>query len=476
MKTIHRGFRGIAALVLLLLAGCNVPRITQQTALTLPAAYDTPADSATAAEIGWRSFFADERLIRLIDTALVHNWDVLSAFHRVQAARSELLSAKSMLRPSADAVTSTAIRRFGLYTMDGAGNSSTFIQPGKIVPADLPDFYIGVQSSWELDIWGKLRNRSKAAFSRVLASEEGKNWIVSGLVAELAGAYYSLTALDQSRQILAATIGLQEQALEMVRTQKAAAVINELAVKQFEAELKRIQGLHIQIGQEITETETRIRFLSGLYPGEVARDTSLFQGVIPKLVKTGVPADLLRNRPDIRQAELELVAAGADVQASRALFLPRLQLTAALGYQAFQPGLLFTTPASLAYTLLGNMTAPLLNRAAIKAQFRKADAYRLEAMYQYQKTVANGFSEVYIALARIRNLENQYKTKEQEVTILVQSAEIAGSLFRTGRATYLEVLFAQQKAIQARLELVELRKMQMLATVTLYKALGGGWR
>ena len=464
------------AFFMLLLAGCKVPRITQQSALTIPAAYCLSTDSTTDADRGWRQFFGDDQLARLIDTALLRNWDVLSAFQRVQAARAELLSAKSALRPTADAVTSSAIRRFGLYTMDGAGNSSTFMQPGKIVPTDLPDYYVGVQSSWELDIWGKLRNRRKAAFSRVLASEEGKNWVVSGLVAELAGAYYNLAALDQSRQILATTISLQEQALEMVRTQKAAAVINELAVKQFEAELKRIQGLHIQIGQDITETETRIRFLSGLYPGEVTRDTGLFRGVIPRLVKSGVPADLLRNRPDIRQAELELVAAGADLQASRALFLPRLQLTAALGYQAFQPGLLFTTPASVAYTLLGNVTAPLLNRAAIKAQFRKADAVRLEAMYQYQKVVANGFSEVYVALARIRNLENQYNTKEQEVNILVQSADIAGSLFRTGRATYLEVLFAQQKAIQSRLEMVELRKMQMLATVTLYRALGGGWR
>lgn len=476
MKELSRHWLAPVLLSGVLLAGCAAPKISVQPSLQLPASYGLSSGGTSGAATGWRNFFADTHLVRLIDTALLHNWDLQSAFQRVQAARSELLSARSVLRPSVDAVTSTAIRRFGLYTMDGAGNISTFIQPGKIVPVDLPDFYVGLQTSWELDIWGKLNNRKKAAFSRVLASEEGKNLVVSSLVAELAVAYYSLTALDQSRQILASTRRLQEQALEMVRTQKAAAVINELAVQQFEAESKRLEGLSWQIDQEITETENRIRFLCGRYPGTVSRDTSMFRTAVLPALASGFPTDLLSNRPDIRQAELELLATGADLRATRAAFYPRLQLNAAFGYQAFRPDLLFTTPASIAYSLLGNLSGPLFNRAAIKAQFQKADAARMEALYQYQKSVAGGFSEVYTAITRIRNLEKQYRTKEEEVLALTQSGEIAATLFRTGRASYLEVLFAQQKAIQASLDLVELRKKQLVATVMLYKALGGGWK
>ncbi len=462
--------------LLLIFSGCSVPRGTATSVTALPAAYTNSTDTATLATISWRRFFGDPYLVKLIDTALVRNWDLQSVAQRIRSAGADVLAARGPLRPSLDLSVASGIRRFGLYTMDGAGNISTFIQPGKIVPVDLPDYYLGLQSSWELDVWKKLRSRRKAAQARLLAGTEGRNWLVSGLVAEIAAAYYSLSAMDQARQVLTETIALQEQALGMVQTQKAAAVINELAVKQFEAELKRLEGLRTAVQQDIISTESHIRLLTGSLPGKVERDTALFSQVVPPDLQTGVPASLLTNRPDIRQAEGMLQAARADLAASRAFFFPRLQINAALGYQAFRPDLLFTTPASIAYTLLGNLTAPLLNRAALKAQFQQADAAQLEALYQYQKTVATAYTEVYTGMHRIRNLARQYQLKSAEAEVLMQSVDIAATLFRSGRATYLEVLFARQKAIQAKLEVVEIRKMQMMATVALYRSLGGGWR
>jgi outer membrane protein TolC len=190
----------------------------------------------------------------------------------------------------------------------------------------------------------------------------------------------------------------------------------------------------------------------------------------------GLPSDLLRFRPDVKQAELDLLAAKADVRSARAAFYPSLNITGTYGFQAFKTAYLFTSPQSTAYTLLGGLTAPLINRSAIKAEFRNAKASQIEAMYNYQKAVLNGYIEVYNELFSIRNLDSVYTLKNREVELLNQSIETSSELFRTGRANYLEIIITQQNALQARLDLVNLRKRQFDSSLNLYKALGGGWQ
>jgi outer membrane protein, multidrug efflux system len=465
-------------LILLLFYSCkSLQPVIQDNSTPLPSSFDNKAgDSSNMATIRWDHFFNDKNLASLIDTALMNNWDVLIAFQRMQAAQSDVLVSKGALNPTVAGGVAAGINKFGLYTMDGAGNKGTTIYNGNDIPEHLPDYFVGLQTTWEIDLWGKLRNRKKAAIARFLATVEGRNLVKTGLIAEIASFYYELLALDQTIKILNENITIREKAYRMVKVQKEADVTNELAVKQFEAQLLNLQASRLQVLQQIAETENRINLLAGRYPGTIMRDTSFFDNTSPLEMKAGIPSALLQNRPDIRQAELELMASKADVQAAKAAFYPSLNINGSVGFQAFKAGLLFTAPKSVAYGLLGSLTAPLINRTAIKAEFNRANAFQLELLYNYQKTIVNGYVEVYNELLRTKNLQQVFDVKTREAIALTQSIDISEKLFRTGRANYLEVLFAQQNALQARLELVETKKSQLLTTVNMYKALGGGWR
>jgi outer membrane protein, multidrug efflux system len=477
MKTI-RIYISLSLLTLILLFtwGCTSTRKLEPGVVKLPESFGGVNDSISSASRGWREYFRDPGLTVLIDTALKNNLDVLTAFQRIEMARSNVRMSKGAMLPMVSAYASAAQRKFGLYTMDGAGNITTPIDGEELVPIHLPDYYVGFQASWELDIWGKLRNRKVAALSRYLASVEGRNWAITNLVSEVASNYYELLSLDQQLDIIKETIALQENAFNIITIQKQAGKANELAVKQFEAQFINSKALELEMKQAILETENKINFLLGRYPQPIARSKSLLTSYVVVNPDIGLPSDLLRFRPDVKQAELDLLAAKADVRSARAAFYPSLNITGTYGFQAFKTAYLFTSPQSTAYTLLGGLTAPLINRSAIKAEFRNAKASQIEAMYNYQKAVLNGYIEVYNELFSIRNLDSVYTLKNREVELLNQSIETSSELFRTGRANYLEIIITQQNALQARLDLVNLRKRQFDSSLNLYKALGGGWQ
>jgi outer membrane protein, multidrug efflux system len=477
MKTI-RIYISLSLLTLILLFtwGCTSTRKLEPGVVKLPESFGGVNDSISSASRGWREYFRDPGLTVLIDTALKNNLDLLTAFQRIEMARSNVRMSKGAMLPMVSAYASAAQRKFGLYTMDGAGNITTPIDGEELVPIHLPDYYVGFQASWELDIWGKLRNRKVAALSRYLASVEGRNWAITNLVSEVASNYYELLSLDQQLDIIKETIALQENAFNIITIQKQAGKANELAVKQFEAQFINSKALELEMKQAILETENKINFLLGRYPQPIARSKSLLTSYVVVNPDIGLPSDLLRFRPDVKQAELDLLAAKADVRSARAAFYPSLNITGTYGFQAFKTAYLFTSPQSTAYTLLGGLTAPLINRSAIKAEFRNAKASQIEAMYNYQKAVLNGYIEVYNELFSIRNLDSVYTLKNREVELLNQSIETSSELFRTGRANYLEIIITQQNALQARLDLVNLRKRQFDSSLNLYKALGGGWQ
>ena len=465
---------------IILLATCLTSCIPTQTAKhtsTKPApnSYSTGSDSTNVATISWKEYFSDKNLVNLIDTALINNYDVLVALQRIEAASAGVQFNKGLLLPSVSAGGVTAIRRYGLYTMDGAGNITTDILPGQIVPVNLPDYFVALQTSWEADITGKLRNRKKAAVARYLSSVEGKNWLITNLVAEVASTYYELQALDNELEIIRENISLQEKALAIVIIQRESGAANELAVQQFQAQLLNTKSLEVEIAQQIIEVENQINFLLGRYPQPIVRDKTILTQSIPSHIQTGVPSDLLRNRPDIKQAELKLLAANADVKAARAAFYPSLNIAGGLGFQAFKTNLLFTTPQSFVFSLVGGLSAPLVNRSAIKAHFRGASANQVESLYNYQKSILNGYVEVFNQLNNINNLQRIFTFRNEEVIVLSQAIETSNELFRTGRATYLEVLLIQQAALNARLDFIDVRKRQLLSNVNIYKALGGGW-
>lgn len=467
----------ILLIIILFFAACAPrPVIQQPQGPLLPASYSEQAADSSLIVLPYKAFFRDPYLLQLLDTALVNNWDLQIALQRIEKFNAEVLQTTGAQRPRVDAVVGSAIRRYGLYTMDGAGNSSTFMLPGKIVPTDLPDYFVGFQSAWEIDIWGKLKSRKKAAVARYLASREGRNLLLTQLVSEIASRYYELKAADQLLRIIDESIAIQQRAFDIVKAKKEAAFLNELAVKQFEAQLANLLALQQELQQSVFITENSINLLVGRFPQPIQRDTVFANNLLLHQVKAGIPAALLQNRPDIRQAALELSATRADVAAARAAFNPSFNITASLGYQAFRPDLLFNTPQSVAYTLVGGLVTPLVNRAALKAAYANANANQLEATYQYYKTVVQGYHEVFTELQRTRNLTEMQQRKASETQLLSQAVNIAEALFRTGRATYLEVLFAQQQTLKAKMELVEIKKRILASGVHLYRSLGGGWQ
>lgn len=442
----------------------------------IPTSFQHKEDTTNIADIQWRDYFVDPLLHELIDTAIENNIDLQIALQRIENSRSSVRSATGALMPTMGLGVGTAIRRYGLYTMDGAGNDTTDFKSGQPIPSNLPDLFVGLQSSWEVDIWGKLQNQRSSAISKFLASIEGTSFVVSNLVADVAIYYNELRALDNELDIIRQTLHTQYESLEVVAVQKEAGRATELAVELFKAQVLNTSILEKEVLQQITVTENHINFLLGRFPQPIERTKGQYFTEIPHEISSGVPSQLLANRPDVREAEFQIKASKFDLKVAKASFFPSFNITASFGFQAFNPEFLFVAPASIAYTAVGTLVAPLINRNALQAQFNNAEANQLTAMYQYQKTILNAYVEVANELSNIHNLRKINTLKKQQNEVLQQSVETSHILYRYGRASYLEVLIAQRNALQSNLELINFAKQLRIAAVKIYKALGGGWK
>lgn len=461
----------------LLLAACAIPAsmTPRSEDKSLPPSFAQSSDTTNLAAVRWKEFFTDPFLAELIDTALRRNQELNIMMQEINVAQNEVRSRKGEYLPFVNVQGGAGVERAGKYTRAGAVDESTEIEPGKPIPTPLPNFLIAANVSWEVDIWNKLRRARKSAVLRYLATAEGRNFMITHLIAEIATSYYELMALDNQLEILQRNIEIQQNALEIVKMEKEAAKVTELAVRRFEAEVLKNQSRLFAIRQQITVTENRINFLAGRFPQPVHRSSSAFPAMTPREVREGIPSQLLRNRPDIRQAELELSAAKIDVSVTRANFYPSLNITAAAGFEAFNASYLVTRPESMLYAVAGNLVAPVINRNAIKAAYYNANARQVQAVFRYERTILNAYIEVANQLSNIKNLEQRYALQEQQVQALTQSIDISSRLFKSARADYMEVLLTQRDALESRFELIETRKQQMNALVTVYQALGGGW-
>ncbi|MBY0535257.1 MAG: efflux transporter outer membrane subunit [Chitinophagaceae bacterium] len=467
-------------LLMSLVAGihaCKTPVLNQKTESNgTPAAFAGSSDSANSGAVSWKDYFNDPFLAALIDTALKNNQELNILLQEIEISKNEIQARKGEYLPFVSAGGGAAVEKVGRYTSKGANDATTEIKPGKEMPDPLPDFKIGAVATWEVDIWHKLRNARKAAVSRYLASIEGKNFMVTQLVAEIANSYYELLALDKQLEILKNNIELQNNVLRIVRLEKESAHVTELAVRRFEAQVLHTQAMLYGIQQQITETENRINFLLGRFPQSIVRTTSDFETMSVQAIHAGLPSQLLSNRPDIKKAENELAAAKIDVQVAKAKFYPSLGISAALGYQAFSPRFLFSTPESILFGLAADMAGPLVNKNAIKAEYYNSNAKQTQAVFNYERSIRTAYMEVMNQLSMIQNLEQTFDKKGKEVEMLNQSVTISNNLFKSARADYMEVLLTQREALDARFELIETKKKQMNAMVNIYQALGGGWR
>lgn len=463
------------AVMILALAGCQASRTaTKVESKVVPSTFGSSGDSATIARMDWKQYFSDPHLVALIDSALDKNQELNITLQEIEILRNEVRARKGEYLPTVGLGVAAGLEKEGRYTRHGAVDEHEEILPGRRFPEPLENYEVAVLASWEVDIWRKLRNSRKAAALRYLAGGEGKNFLVTNLIAEIASSYYELMALDNQLAIIQQNIEIQSGALQVVKQQKEAAKLTQLAVNRFEAQLLNTTNLQYDIRQRITETENRLSFLTGSFPSDIPRSSQAFNELVLDSVEVGIPSQLLANRPDIRQAEMGLTAAKLDVKAARANFYPAARITAGLGFQAFKLSYL-SNAESILFNLAGDLVAPLINRNAIKAQYNSATAAQVQSVYNYERTILNAYVDVVNQLSYVRNFRQSYDTKAREVDILMQSVSISNSLFRSARADYLEILLTQREALESKMELVEIKQKQLNAKVSIYRALGGGW-
>jgi len=460
----------------LLHTGCIVPSVVQKKEnKTTPDGFASKQDTVNSAKINWRKFFTDPNLIALIDTALRKNQELNIILQEINIAQNEVKARKGAYIPFVNVGGSAAVEKTARYTRNGANDANTQIAPGKDTPDPLADYMIGVNMAWEVDIWKKLRNAKKSAVFSYLATTSGKNFMVTHLIAEIANSYYELMALDNQLEILKRNIEIQTNALEIVRLEKLAARTTELAVRRFEAEVLKNQSRIFYVQQSIKVMENKINFLIGRFPQPIQRNSASFIYLLPDSIKAGIPSQLLQNRPDIIQAELELEAAKLDVKVAKTYFYPTFNIIGTVGFEAFNPSYLVSKPESMMLSLAGGLFGPLINKNGIKAAYYSANARQIQAAFNYERAILTGYIEVANQLSNIDNLKRSYELKEKQVEALTESIDISTRLFRFARADYMEVLLTQRDALESRFDLVETKKQQMNAMVNIYQALGGGW-
>ncbi len=459
---------------ILWLGACKTPAITdKQENKSVPASYKNSQDTINSITIKWRAYFTDPNLLAIIDTALLNNQELNITLQEIEMSKNEIMARKGEYLPFVNLGIGAGVDKAGKYTWDGFSEEDLKDNPDK-GPKYIGDFLAGANFSWELDVWKKLRSAKKSAMLKYLSTTEGKNFMVTNIIAEIAESYYELLALDNLLAIIQQNIELQTSALQVVKFQKEAAKVTQLAVNRFEAQLLNTKNLQYDIQQKIIETENRINFLAGRFPKPIIRNSADFNNSPLDIIQSGIPSQLLVNRPDIRQAELQLSAAKIDVEVAKANFYPSFRLSAGVGFHAFNPGYLIR-PESILYNLAGDMMAPLINKNAIKSTYFNANLQQIQAVYNYERSILNAHIEVVNQLSRIENYVKSYETKSKEVEILTQSITISNSLFRSARADYMEVLLTQREALESRMQQIEIKMKQMSAKVNIYKALGGGW-
>ncbi|WP_194775484.1 efflux transporter outer membrane subunit [Pararhodonellum marinum] len=460
---------------------CQVPKNTLIQASEIPLEFEQSQipSQPSAALLNWDMFFEDENLKKLVRIGLDKNQDNLKALQSINLARAQLSMAKGGLLPTVSGIAGASTRKFGEYTMDGIGNADSNLSPtvpeDKKIPDPYRDFFIGADFQWEIDVWGKLRNRKLAAAKRYLASEEMANNIKTWLIAEIAMGYYQLIGLDEELRILNDNIRLQELAVNLSKDLKFSGKETQLAVDQFEALMLNSKALAVEKKREIRTIELYLSTLLGTFVDEIQRlkMEEAFQD--PELLELGLPSDLLIYRPDIRMAEQNLLATSADINAARAAFFPSFNLMGMAGFNAFDFSRLFLTPGSTVYQIGAGLMAPVFHRNQIRAEFEGAKASQKIALLDYEQTVLKSYLEILQWVNDFKMYDEQLQLKIYEVEVQKRSVDNSNTLFSVGYANYLEVLNAQSRALQAEIELVEIKTNQLQSQVKLYRALGGGW-
>ncbi len=429
----------------------------------------TAADTTSIAEIKWRDFFKETDLVKLVDAALAKNNGLQIAEKNISIANLQFKQAKWGNVPQVNAFADASSTRFSDNSLNGANISQALGQH------HVEDFNAGLNLSWEADIWGKIRNRKKAALAEYLQTAEAKKALQTSIVANVAKGFYDLLMLDAQLDIAKKTLILNDSTVFIVNLQYQSGQATLLAKQQTEAQRLVAAKLIPQLEQNIELQENALSVLSGTFPESKRRNSKL--GTIPVKgdLSAGIPAQLLGKRPDVKAAQLALEAANAKVGIAKASLYPSLNITAAGGVNSFESSNWFNLPASLFGTVAGGLAAPLLNGKALRTQYQVAKERRDQAAIEFRQTVMVAVAEVSDALIQIDKQEKQYQILNERTETLKKAVTNANLLFKNGMVTYLEVIVAQGNLLQAELELATIQKDRLTSNVELYRALGGGW-
>jgi outer membrane protein, multidrug efflux system len=458
----------VLASATLLTVGCTVGPGYRRPTVAIPSSYRGTATEQTQqsqiASLGdqkWWEVFQDEQLRTLIRTALQHNYDLRIAASHVLEARAQLGITRADQFPTLSA---------------GAGIADVGTAQSKFLPEfETSTGQVDTSAVWGLDFWGQYRRATEAARANLLASQWAQQEVVSTLVADVAAAYFQLRASDLQLEISKRTLNSRQESLRLTRILADGGSTSLLDVRQAEQLVFTASAEVPVLEQQIEQQENLLSILLGQNPGDVPRGQALTEQRQPPEIPAGLPSALLERRPDIRQAEDQLIAANAEIGVARAAYFPQVSLSGAGGFQSSALSNLFSGPAG-AWSFGASLTQPIFTAGKLRSGVRLAEARRQTALLAYQQTIQSAFRSVSDALVAYRKT-HEFRTQEEFLFKSAQDAARLSHMRYTGGVTgYLEVLTNETNAFSAELALVQARQNELLALVQLYEALGGGWQ
>jgi multidrug efflux system outer membrane protein len=453
-------------MAILALAGCAVGPNYKRPAVNAPAGFRDATDQVSTnslADAPWWGVFKDPVLQDLIHVALTNNYDLRITLTRLDQARAIQAQARSQLMPQVGYVGEANRGKneyLGLPVPNGGRTDNSFLA--------------GLGAVWELDLWGRVRRMSEAARANFMATQEGRRAVMVSLVSGIAAAYFELLELDDQLAIARRTRDSYQRTLQLFSDQHAGGLASKLEVSRAELALRTVTAAIPEIERQIALKENEINALLGRNPGPVTRTSTLLAQEMPVEIPVGLPSSLLERRPDVRAAEQQVRAANAEIGVAIGDFFPRIGLTTFYGGTSTEFDNLLKSEANV-WSAAATAAGPLFTGGRLTARHRQTKAVWEEARLRYQQTALTAFREVSDALISRRRFEEGRVEQAQAVGAGRQSVELATARYREGKASYYEVLEAQQQLFPAENTLSRLEVARRLAVIQLYKALGGGW-
>lgn len=456
-------------LIAAMLASCNISKPYRRTDLNIPQQYrETIAVTADTVLLSWKTFFKDPTLVALIEKALQGNNEVAVALRNMQQLNLHYKQAKLSMLPALDLNMGANRNWLSRNSLNGS-LSSQFLGSNY-----LDDYSASLSVAWEADIWGKTRMMKEAALADYFAQKENLSALKTRIIVQVAQAYYNLITLDEQLKIAHQNIDLSDSTLQIIRLQYASGLVNSLAVEQAEAQKKTAELIIPLALQNIAISENALSILCGNYPDHIHRATSLSNTMPQEVFPTGVPAMLLSRRPDVKAAEQAIVSANSRTGLARAAMYPSISLSSSAGANSFKFNTWFDLPGSIVKNVGANLVQPIFRKKALKTAYEVAIIEQEKLAVQFRQSVLTAVGEVSDALATSTQTDQRVALLEQKKTSLAKANKDALLLYKSGVANYLEVITAQNNALQNDLETINTKREKLNALVALYMALGGG--